>query len=82
MTEFQTGTPSTRQIQGFIKESTEVEIKLITNELLVGRVRWQDPDCICLLTQDDQSMIIWRHALVYIKPQNGGMGNRSLQVLE
>ncbi|MBE9129372.1 MULTISPECIES: Hfq-related RNA-binding protein [unclassified Coleofasciculus] len=82
MTEFQTGTPSVRQIQGFIKEATEVELKLITNDLLIGRIRWQDQDCLCFLDEADQPIIIWHHAIAYIKPKNGAGGNRSLQVFE
>lgn len=82
MNQFQTGLPSVRQIQGLIKDATTVEIKLMTNELLSGILRWQDQDCIGLLSEDDQSIMIWRNALVYIKPLNGGGGSRALQVQE
>ncbi|HAG79779.1 MAG TPA: RNA-binding protein hfq [Cyanobacteria bacterium UBA11162] len=82
MTEFHTGLPSIRQLQGFIKEARQVEVKLMTNEVFTGTVRWQDQDCVCLLNENDQPIIIWRHALVYIKPQNGGGGSRALQVQE
>lgn len=82
MTELQIGLPSVRQIQNLIKEARQVEIKLMTNDILTGTLRWQDPDCVCLLTENDQPIIIWRHALVYIKPQGGGGGSRALQVQE
>jgi host factor-I protein len=82
MAELETGLPSVRQIQGFIKQGQEVEIKLITQDLLIGYLRWQDSNCVCLSTQEGQPMIIWRHAIAYIKPQNGGGESRSLQVLE
>jgi host factor-I protein len=68
MAEFETGLPSVRQVQGFIKDGTQVELKLLTQDLLTGRLRWQDQQCLYLLTPDDQSIIIWRHAIAYVKP--------------
>ncbi|HEY9635169.1 MAG TPA: RNA-binding protein hfq [Coleofasciculaceae cyanobacterium] len=68
MAEFETGLPSVRQVQGFIKDGTQVELKLLTQDLLTGRLRWQDQQCLYLLTPDDQSLIIWRHAIAYVKP--------------
>lgn len=68
--ELDTGLPSIRQIQTIIREATEVEMKLVTGDLLTGKVHWQDPHCICLLDQYDQSMIIWRQAVVYVKPKS------------
>jgi host factor-I protein len=82
MAELETGLPSVRQIQGFIKEGQEVEIKLLTQDLLVGQLRWQDAHCFCLNTLEGTPVIVWRHAIAYIKPQNGIEGSRSLQVLE
>jgi host factor-I protein len=82
MAELETGLPSIRQVQGFIKQGQEVELKLITQDLFIGYIRWQDPNCVCLNTQDGQSMIIWRHAIAYIKPQGGGGGSRALQPFE
>ncbi|MBD2105307.1 Hfq-related RNA-binding protein [Leptolyngbya sp. FACHB-261] len=66
-TELETNLPSIRQLQALIKESQEVEIKLSTNDLIVGRVRWQDPYCICVNDQYDQPTIIWRQAIVFLK---------------
>jgi host factor-I protein len=68
-TELDTGLPSTRQIQTLIRDSTEVELKLVTNDLLTGKMRWQDIDCICLYDHYDQPTIIWRKAIVYLKPK-------------
>jgi host factor-I protein len=82
MTEFQTGLPSIRQIQGFIKEATLVQMRLLTNELLTGRVRWQDQHCICLLDDTDNPIVIWRHAIAYIKPESGGGGSRAVASVE
>ncbi len=82
MAEFETGLPSVRQIQGFIKEGNEVELKLLTGDVLIGQLRWQDQQCICLIPDDGLPMIVWRQAIAYIKQQNGQVGSRSLQVIE
>lgn len=82
MTEFQTGLPSVRQIQGFIKQATLVQMRLLTNELLTGRVRWQDQHCICLLDDTDSPIVIWRHAIAYIKPESGSGGSRAVASVE
>ena len=69
MTEFDTGLPSVKQIQGYIKDKQEVEIKLITDDLIVGKIVWQDPQCICLRDHYEQSSLIWRQSLVFVKPK-------------
>lgn len=68
-TELDTNLPSIRQIQTLIREGKEVEAKLVTDDLLVGKIRWQDTQCLCLVDQYDQPTIIWRQAMVYIKPK-------------
>jgi len=68
-TELETGLPSVRQLQTLIKDNSEVEVKLVTNDLLVGKLRWQDPHCLCLLDHYDQPTIIWKQAIVYVKPK-------------
>ncbi len=67
--ELETGLPSIRQIQNLIRETKEVEIKLLTGDLLSGKVRWQDPHCISLTDQYDQDTLIWRAAIAYLKPR-------------
>lgn len=69
MSEFKTGLPSVRQMQTMIQEKKEVEMKLTTNDLLVGKIIWQDDDCICLIDQHSQQTLVWRQALVYLKPK-------------
>lgn len=69
MPEFDTGLPSIRMIQAFIKDKQEVELRLITDDLLVGKILWQDRDCLCLIDQYEQSTLIWRQSLVYLKPK-------------
>ena len=68
-TELETGTPSVRQIQTMIREDKEVELKLITGDLLAGKIRWQDQSCLSLTDHYDQQTIIWRQAIVYLKPR-------------
>lgn len=63
------GLPNFRQIQSLIKDQGEVEIKVTTNDLLVGKVRWQDEQCLCLLDHYDQPTIIWKQAIVFLKPK-------------
>ncbi|WP_390889335.1 Hfq-related RNA-binding protein [Leptodesmis sichuanensis] len=67
--ELETELPSVRQIQNLIREEQEVEFKLVTGDLLSGKIRWQDNYCIALIDQYDQATIVWRQAIVYIKPR-------------
>ncbi|GAB4551150.1 MAG: hypothetical protein Tsb0014_45490 [Pleurocapsa sp.] len=69
MTEFDANLPSIKQIQNYIKDQQEVEMKLITDDLIVGKILWQDPNCVCLVDHYNQPTLIWRQALVYLKPK-------------
>ena len=69
MTEFDTALPGIRQVQNYIKDKQEVEIKLITDDLAVGKIIWQDVDSLCLVDHYNQQTLIWRQALVYLKPK-------------
>ncbi|MEL4898485.1 Hfq-related RNA-binding protein [Crocosphaera sp. Alani8] len=68
MTEFDTGLPSVRQVQKYIKDQQKIVIQLTTTESITGQILWQDPQCICVSDESNQSLLIWRHALVYLKP--------------
>ena len=68
MSEFETGLPSIRLIQTYIKDKQLLELKLLTGDILVGRLFWQDPQCICLLDQANQQILIGRQAIAYVKP--------------
>ncbi len=68
--EFDTALPSIRQVQTLIKNAIVVELKLVTGDLLIGKVGWQDQNCICLLDEDNQPTTVWRHAIAYLKPKN------------
>jgi host factor-I protein len=65
--EFATGFPSVRQIQILIRDRNRVEIKLLTGDLLTGQVIWQDPDCLCLQTDDQTKHQIWKQAIGFLK---------------
>jgi len=67
--EFDTALPSIRQVQTLIKEAIAVELKLITGDLLTGKLGWQDQNCICLLDENNQPITVWRHAIAYLKPK-------------
>ncbi len=69
MSDFDAGLPGVRQVQNYIKDKQEVELKLITDDLIVGKIIWQDADCLCLLDHYEQPTLIWRQALVYLKPK-------------
>ena len=65
-TEFDTGLPSTRQLQTFIRDQQTIEIKLLTGDIFSGVVVWQDAQAICL-SVDGQTVLTMRAALAYIK---------------
>jgi host factor-I protein len=68
-TELETGLPSTRLVQTFVKEGQRVELKLLTNDVLVGKLRWQDQNCICVQDESNQQTLVWRHAIAYVQPK-------------
>lgn len=65
--EFATGLPSVRQVQNVIRDKASVEVKLITGDVIVGRVLWQDPQCICIETDDQSKHQIWKQAIGFLK---------------
>ena len=69
MSEFNTDLPGIRQVQSYIKDKQEVELKLVTDDLIVGKIIWQDADSLCLMNPDNQQTLVWRQALVYLKPK-------------
>jgi host factor-I protein len=69
MSEFNPGLPSVRQIQNFIKNKSYIEVGLITNQTIDGKVLWQDAQCLCLQqNQSDDKTLIRLQAIAYIKP--------------
>ena len=65
-TEFDTGSPSIRQIQTLIRDQQTIDIKLLTGDVFSGVVLWQDAQAICL-NIDGQPMLVMRTAVAYIK---------------
>ncbi|WP_254563790.1 RNA chaperone Hfq [Oscillatoria sp. HE19RPO] len=70
MSDFDTNLPSIRQVQNFIKDKHEIELKLVTGDLLAGKIFWQDKHCISILDHYDKQTIVWRHSIVYLKPKS------------
>jgi host factor-I protein len=69
MTELDVNLPSIRQTQGLIKDKIGVEIKLLTNDIFTGRIIWQDTECLFIIDANEQKVLIYRHAIAFIKPQ-------------
>lgn len=67
-TEFDTGLPSIRKLQGFIKDKTPVELKLVTGDVMTGKLFWQDAQYFCLVDDTETQILIARSAAVYFKP--------------
>ncbi len=67
--DIETGLPSIRQLQNLIKDGQEVEMKVVTGDLINGKIRWQDQHCICVMDHYDQPTIVWRHGIVFVKPK-------------
>lgn len=67
ITDFDTSLPSIRQVQTLIKQTGVVEFKLVTGDLLTGRILWQDPNCICIMDENGQQITIWKLAIAYLK---------------
>lgn len=68
MTEFDTGLPSIRQVQKYIKDKQKITLQLLTGETITGKILWQDTQCLCLSDESEKPLLVWRQALAYIKP--------------
>ncbi len=68
LTEFDTSLPSIRQVQNLIKETTQVELKLLTGDSISGRILWQDLQCMLVQDGSGQKITIWKQAVAYMKP--------------
>jgi len=67
--EFDPALPSIRQIQTLIKQANTVELKLVSGDLLTGKISWQDQNCLCLVDENNQPITVWRSAIAYLKPR-------------
>lgn len=68
LTEFDTSLPSVRQVQNLIKETSQVEVKLSTSDVISGKILWQDLQCMLVQDSSGQKVTIWKQAIAYIKP--------------
>ena len=68
-TEFDTSLPSIRQMQNLVKQAAIVEFKLVTVDLLTGKIVWQDPNCVCIVDGNSQQTTIWKQAIAYFQPK-------------
>ncbi|GAA6623430.1 Hfq-related RNA-binding protein [Scytonema sp. NUACC26] len=68
ITEFDTSLPSIRQVQNLIKEGASIQIKLLTGDLVTGKMIWQDVQCLCCVDERNQQITVWKQAIAYIKP--------------
>ncbi len=65
--DFDIASPSIKQVQTLIKDGKAVEVKLLSGDLLTGKLLWQDQTCMCLMDTSEQSITIWRQAIAFIK---------------
>lgn len=65
--EFAAGFPSVRQVQTLIRDKKNVEVKLVTGDMISGRVLWQDPDCICIEVDGQGKHQVWKQAIGFLK---------------
>ena len=66
MKDFNTGIPSTRWLQAMVQNKTTVNVQLTTGDRIAGRVKWLDPDCICLVASSGGEQLVWRQAIATI----------------
>ncbi len=66
-TEFDLSLPSIRQVQNLIKKAVPTELKLLTGDLVTGKVLWQDHHCVCVVDEHSQQITVWKQAIAYIK---------------
>ena len=64
--ELETGLPSTRLLQTYLRDKRTIEVKLVTGDTITGLLSWQDPNCICVDVNGEPN-VLWRSALVALK---------------
>jgi host factor-I protein len=77
-TEFDTTLPSIRLVQNWIKQKATVEFKLVTGDLITGRVFWQDINCVCILDANNEQTTVCRMAIAYMKLRSDAVVERAL----
>lgn len=64
--ELETGLPSTRLLQNYLRDKRTIEAKLVTGDTITGPLAWQDPQCICIDVNGEPTLI-WRSAIAFVK---------------
>lgn len=62
-----TSLPAIRKVQDYIREKHLVELKLLSGDVFVGKIIWQDPQGFMFKPNDTEEFLIWRHAVAYFK---------------
>ncbi|MGK7909618.1 MAG: RNA chaperone Hfq [Synechococcus sp.] len=63
MTDLNTSIPSTRWLQGMVREKATLSVGLVSGERVSGQLKWIDPKCICLTDETGGEQLIWQHAI-------------------
>jgi hypothetical protein len=53
-------------MHSFIREKQEIQVKLLTGEVLTGRLLWLDEHCLMIESGEDK-MMVWVNAIAYVK---------------
>jgi len=61
-----TSLPSTRRMHRLIREKSDIQLKLLTGEVITGNLLWLDEHCLAVKSGED-TMMIWSHAIAYMK---------------
>ncbi|MEM7555550.1 MAG: RNA-binding protein hfq [Cyanobacteria bacterium P01_A01_bin.84] len=67
LTEFNTSLPSIKQFQSFIQQTQQLELKLVTGDIIAGKIIWQDQHCMLLVDSEEQKITVWKQAIAYMK---------------
>jgi host factor-I protein len=76
--DFNTSLPSIRQIQKCQREKLAVELKLLTGDVIIGNIFWQDHNCISIVDDVGGQTTIWKQAIAYMKPLGDMVQERQL----
>ncbi|ADI63653.1 Hfq-related RNA-binding protein [Trichormus azollae] len=77
-TDFDKTLPSIRLLQNWIKQKATVEFKLVTGDVITGKVFWQDSNCVCILDGDNEQLTVWKLAIAYMRLRCEGVIERGL----
>jgi host factor-I protein len=66
--ELETSLPSVRKFQAYVKDKTQIEVKLSTGDAISGTMLWIDPMYFCLVDAQQKQLVVACSSIVYIKP--------------